>query len=283
MNKIILFLPILIFITLFSYFSGPKVIYASKAVLVGLTQGKNTGSAAVKQAGPGKPRAFKLPDLSREISLNGMNNSSTGTFVEKGEEIRYVPWEGPKLVVIDPGHGGADPGAVIKGLSEKETNLDVAKRVEAILKEAGVLTLLTRRDDSFSEPRDRIAFANDKAAALFVSIHCNWFSDPSFRGTMTLYYPSKNIKAGYLNEIDFAHMMQKELMGRLETKDRGIIESPGLAVLRHAQMPSLLIELAFMSNRHDAALLASEDFKQRCAEGIAEGIKKALLSIDQQK
>ncbi|MCX8131237.1 MAG: N-acetylmuramoyl-L-alanine amidase [Clostridia bacterium] len=189
------------------------------------------------------------------------------------------PWKGSKLVVIDPGHGGDDPGANSGKILEKDINLDVALRLETLLKSYNIPTYITRNDDRFIELYDRIKAANERNAALFVSIHCNWFKYEHLNGVMTLYFPSENLRAGFLCELDYAKLLQSELAKSLGTKDLGIEDRTDLAVLRHANMPTALVELGFLSNYKEAKLLASGDFKQKAAEGIAEGIRKSLIKM----
>ena len=280
MRKLLLATSALLIVSTFSYLPGSKVIYASRSVITSSILGSGTYGAGAKSVKSGMPRDFKLPDDESENTSYEAGSISVLPGSESDTDIKIIPWKGPKVVVIDPGHGGDEPGAIVGNLIEKEINLDVSLRVHSILKDSGVLTLMTRKEDTFIEPKDRILFANQKGAALFVSIHSNWFRDQSFNGTMTLYYPSRRLSSGYLNEIDYALVIQEELMSQLETSDRGIIDRPNLAVLRHADMPSVLIELGFMSNKSDAALLSSDGFRQRAAEGIAKGIIQSLDKID---
>ncbi|MCX7711599.1 MAG: N-acetylmuramoyl-L-alanine amidase [Clostridia bacterium] len=284
MNKSILFVLTLFLINTISYFSGSNVIYASRSILMNSFMAKSTYvSKAVPVEESPRSRDYKIPEDESENTSYRSDRTTPYIDLNTSSDTEIIPWKGPKLVVIDPGHGGYDPGAVDKGLVEKEINLDVSLRVYSILKKSGVLVLLTRKDDSFSEPRERIDFANKKEAALFVSIHSNWMRDTSLHGTMTLYYPSQRLRAGYLNEIDYATGIQQELMNGIGTSDRGIIDRPNLTVLKHAKMPSVLIELGFMSNPSDAVQLSSDDFRQKSAEGIAKGIIKALNKIDPPK
>jgi N-acetylmuramoyl-L-alanine amidase len=192
-------------------------------------------------------------------------------------------WKSSKLVVIDPGHGGKDPGANSGNLLEKDISLDVALRVEKLLKAYKIPTYITRSDDRFIDLHERIQTANDKNAALFVSIHCNWFKSSNLNGVMTLYYPSSTLSSGYLTEIEYAKLLQSELSESLGTKDMGIDDRSNLAVLRHAKMPTALVELGFLSNPHEAELLSSEGFRQKAAEGIAEGIRKSITMISIKK
>lgn len=183
------------------------------------------------------------------------------------------------LVVIDPGHGGYDPGAVGNGLYEKDIGLEVGLKLCNLLKKDGYNVLMTRDRDIFVDYDRRIEIANKNNAALFLSIHCDWFDDDRVSGTTTLYYPSRSLRKGNLIEIDYARIIQKELAESLETKSRKINDRPDLYVLKNANMPSVIVELAFISNKQDAALLKTKAFKDKAAKALSEGIKKSVAII----
>jgi len=218
---------------------------------------------------------------SKDITAEKSNRSITRTGPEtKDKDKKIKSYLNDKPVVIDAGHGGVDPGSNNGDVLEKDINLDVALRLGKLLEEAGIKTLLTRDDDTFMKPSEKIGFANENDACLFISIHCNYFDDTSVNGTSTYYFPSDYEDAGNLPGKEFASIIQEELMKVINTKDRGIIPGPKTIVLKNSKMPSALVELAFITNPSDFALLTSEDFRQKAAEGICEGIKKALKKLD---
>ena len=247
-------------ITLFAYFPCSWVISGFKDPSV-------YASNLVKS---GKIRDIKIPDES-EKGNDGNDQYTTGI---------KTPWNGEKLVVLDPGHGGIDPGTMGSGLTEKEVSLSIALKVTALLNASGIQTIMTRDDDSFVDLKERIDMANAKNAAIFLSIHCNWFSDPSLRGSMTLYYPSDTLSAGGLFEVDYAQIIENELGKIPDTNELGIVARPNLAVLHHANMPSIIAELGFLSNTKDAQILGSESYRQKYALALFKGVKKALDKID---
>jgi len=204
------------------------------------------------------------------------SNRSITRVVPETKENAVKTYLNDKPVVIDAGHGGVDPGSNNGDVLEKDINLDVAIKIGKLLEEAGVRTMLTRDDDTFMKPSEKIGFANENNACLFVSIHCNYFDDTSVNGTSTYYYPSDYKDAGNLPGKEFATIIQEELMKQISTKDRGIIPGPKTIVLKNSKMPSALVELAFITNPSDLAFLTSEDFRQKAAEGIAHGIKRAV-------
>jgi N-acetylmuramoyl-L-alanine amidase len=176
-----------------------------------------------------------------------------------------------KLVVIDAGHGGYDPGAVYAGVKEKDLNLKVALRVNEILKSRGINTYMTRSTDTFVPLYDRANIANDMNAVLFLSIHHNAYNT-SEKGTETLYYPSELSKA-------FANIIQGQLPGALGTKSKGIIQRPNLVVLHATKMPAALAELGYITNSEDREKILSDSFAENAATALCDSVVKALDTI----
>lgn len=196
-----------------------------------------------------------------------------------------------KKVMIDPGHGGKDPGAIgPTGAYEADVNLLVAKKV-AVLLQPVVSAGLTRKTDiglGSSVSADLIArsnMANQAGADVFVSIHCNSAVDATAHGTETHCYPG-SVKGAVL-----AQCLQDRLVPALGLTDRGTKES-NFAVLRQSKMPAALVELAFISNSVEEKLLQSEDFQDRAALAIAQGIcdflgvrlpQQEMVPLDEQR
>lgn len=185
--------------------------------------------------------------------------------------------EGEKLVVIDPGHGGSEPGAGSFGTVEKNFNLDISLRVNRLLREKGVKTYIIREDDSYVGLYERAYIANDLNATLFLCIHNN-ANDAQTRGTETLYYPNRSNSNGFTGER-FAQIIQNNLVSTLGTINRGLVERPKLVVLKATTMPAALAEIAFMDNKSDFAKLQSEDFRQKAAQALCNSIIQALSEI----
>ena len=172
---------------------------------------------------------------------------------------------GRQVVIIDPGHGGPDPGAVgIGGIQEKEIVLDISNRISAILEQQGVSTVLTRTSDIDLDLAPRVELADRVRATVFVSIHANAISmaRPDINGLETYYYDS-----GY----DLARMIHASVLQTAPIRDRGV-RSARFYVLRKSSMPSVLVETGFVTGAEDAANLANSAHRQRMAEGIARGI-----------
>ncbi|MDN5331758.1 MAG: N-acetylmuramoyl-L-alanine amidase [Tepidanaerobacteraceae bacterium] len=210
-------------------------------------------------------------DLKGDVNYRVFQNGSEISVIFSSREIPSRGDEGGslknKIIVIDPGHGGSDPGAVYSGIYEKDLNLDIAIRLKKLLEESGARVLMTRESDIYVSLYTRADIANQVGAHLFVSIHNNSSTNISTSGTMTLYYPTPEKKA-------FAQILQKAVVETLGLPDLGISERPNLVVTRETKMPSALVEVAFMSNSRDLALLKTDEFKQKAAEGIYRGIVK---------
>jgi N-acetylmuramoyl-L-alanine amidase len=166
-------------------------------------------------------------------------------------------------VVIDAGHGGQDPGAVRGRIYEKRLTLDVALRLEALLKENGIKTVMTRRTDKTVSLGGRVALANRFPYAPFVSIHFNASRKTSAHGMETFYMGPKG--------KFLATAIQTKLDSRVPGKDRGA-NTENLKVLRGTKAPAALVECGFISNASDAANCNSPVHRQKLAVSIASGI-----------
>jgi N-acetylmuramoyl-L-alanine amidase len=167
------------------------------------------------------------------------------------------------VVVLDPGHGGKDNGARWYGISEKTLNLDVAKRVESLLKKKGITVVMTRRTDTFVSLDYRAKIANRHAGAVFVSIHFNAHSNRSIKGIETFYISSKG--------RNLAQSIQKRLASRINTNDRGS-KKHHFAVLTKTRGVAALVECGFISNHWENRRCATTWFRDILAQEIASGI-----------
>jgi N-acetylmuramoyl-L-alanine amidase len=221
---------------------------------------------------------------------------------------------GVRRIVIDPGHGGKDYGApgYLKGVHEKHVVLQIANRLAKKIKaELGLEVIMTRDRDRFLTLEERTAFANTKNADLFISIHTNASRDRRAYGIETYFLnlatdeeairvaamenatSTKNIsdlqkilydlmQNAKINESSrLAAYVQSSTVGHLKNKRYTRIKSKGVKqapfyVLLGAQMPSILIETAFISNSRECKRLVSSQYQERLAEGIVEGIRKYI-------
>lgn len=171
------------------------------------------------------------------------------------------------LVVLDPGHGGDDPGAVVGETMEKNINLAVALLVrEQLADQEGVAVVMTREQDIYLSLTDRTKLANQEEADLFVSIHANALeNDESFSGIFTFYHPDKRS-----NETA-AETIQAAVTAVSGGIDRGV-RSENYAVLRETDMPAVLIETGFMTCPEELDMLQDADYQKLLAQGIVQGI-----------
>lgn len=172
---------------------------------------------------------------------------------------------GRVVVVVDPGHGGRDPGAIgIGGIQEADIVLDIARQVAAKLDQQGVAAVLTREDDRDVDLAPRVSLAERVNADLFVSIHANAISmdRPDVNGLETYYY---------LDGQRLAQTIHDQILSTIDMNDRGVRQAR-FYVLTRTSMPAVLVEVGFVTGRQDAARLSSPAFREQLADAIAQGI-----------
>lgn len=174
------------------------------------------------------------------------------------------------LVVIDPGHGGKDPGAVAHGLAEKDVVLRLGRMVREELAAYDVDVRMTRDSDRFVELSDRAALANKWGAALFVSLHNNAGGGQGFES-----YIHPNAKAATATIQNVIHGEVMAYLRGYGITDRGK-KRANLAVCRETRMPAVLLENLFIDHPRENGLLRDEAFLRGLAASIARGIAKAL-------
>lgn len=248
-------------------------------------------------------RVFFLPepfrviiDVGKPVAAPAEGTASTGR-----RDVRRV--------VLDPGHGGVDPGAIGPGgLKEKDVVLDIAHRAAPVLsRELGVVTMLTRDDDRYVTLEERTARANAFHADLFVSIHCNASENPEGRGVQSFVLDltrdeiamrvaarenatstaagtqlggvlaNLRVEALSAGSQRFAALLQQATMaslrGRFGDMTDGGVRSATFFVLLGAQMPATLFEVSFISNPVEESRLATADYRQKLADGIANAVR----------
>jgi N-acetylmuramoyl-L-alanine amidase len=192
------------------------------------------------------------------------------------------------LVVLDPGHGGQDSGAMCGGVLEKDFTLDVAQRVDRLLQAQGMATLMTRVGDSYVSLADRAALANRSRDCIFVSIHFNEGNKPVSSGVET-YYGEHQTAPGppfvawlpFLQRVasespslesqSLAGFIQEALVARTQALDRGAKTGP-FFVISNVRHPAVLVEGGFLTNKEDIAKLANSEYRDQIAAAISEGI-----------
>ncbi|BEP29865.1 N-acetylmuramoyl-L-alanine amidase [Helicovermis profundi] len=194
---------------------------------------------------------------------NNIDNISLSFFNKELSNSKYKN----TLVVIDPGHGGSDAGAVGSKTYEKTLALIVGKKVKKELESLGFKVYITRDNDKRVSLQERTNIANSLGADLFVSIHMNSYVNANPYGLEVLYNPNDKLK-----NKEFAEFTKNELINSLGAFDRGIVSRPRLYVLRHTEMPSILTELGFISNPTEQDKLMNVDYQTKAAKAIAKGI-----------
>jgi len=189
-----------------------------------------------------------------------------------------MPGISGKMIVIDPGHGGSDSGAVgAKGVMEKNITLAIAKQLQGILTDAGAKVIMTRTSDvdvarpsaeAVEELQARVDIANQARADLFLSIHMDSFSTSDAKGTSTYYYAKGTPASQRL-----ADLVRSGIIEQLGTEDRGT-KTCNFYVVKHTTMPAALAEVAFVSNPGESQLLTSTDGAKKAALGIYNGIRR---------
>ena len=179
--------------------------------------------------------------------------------------------KGKIVVIIDPGHGGKDSGAIgIGGVLEKDVILPISKRIAEILERNGIQVIMTRGSDYFVTLPGRVTMAQRANADVFVSIHANsaGANRPEVSGLETYHYDSG---------LRLAQIVHSKILQSLNVRDRNVRKAR-FYVLRKTSMPSILVETGFLTGRDDAAKLRTSAYQNQMADAIAQGILQYLKS-----
>lgn len=262
---------------------------------------KKDGAAAPAKPATTVPTTAKKPADTRktpEIAVTPKQKKYAGNLVEQlGLTVRTI--------MIDPGHGGKDPGAVANGVREKDVNLRMAKIMGRLLRQQGFEVHYTRTTDKFIPLEERTALANAKNADLFISVHCNAYKDGSARG-LEIYYLNlatdaqavrvaareNGVSAKKISDMQFilsdlmlnskinesrqmAGLLQQQtirgMRAKYGLKDHGV-KGAFFYVLTGARMPSVLLELGYLTNAKEAAKLNTDAYLQAMAKGMVGGV-----------
>jgi N-acetylmuramoyl-L-alanine amidase len=212
-------------------------------------------------------------------------NQSVGPFIKLPQlEQRQTISGSFDTVVIDPGHGGLDSGASSHNLTEKVVTLDLGVRLAQELQKLGFKTLLTRDSDTYVSLADRVIFANTVRNAIFVSLHCNFTSDPAARGFEIYRCSQKSgpgnvyVKFGDMEEPlsrteeRLAQCIGDSVVQTIHAESRGA-KTANFFVVRNLSYPAVLVESGFLTNADEARRLATAAYRQQLAESLAAGIE----------
>lgn len=192
--------------------------------------------------------------------------SNTNVKMEKGE----------LFVILDPGHGGTDPGKVgINEAMEKDINLAVAERVREKLSNRGIRVVMTREDDvsegsKLQDMKKRVEKINQLKPDLVVSIHQNSYTKESVRGAQVFYFAKSEVGKSA------AEIMQEELRLMDPENQRDVKANQDFYLLKKTEVPTIIVECGFLSNSDEAQKLVTEEYQEKIAESICIGIIKWL-------
>lgn len=171
-------------------------------------------------------------------------------------------------IILDPGHGGSDPGATFNGRQEKDDVLGLTMSVGRLLENAGFDVEYTRTADVYNTPFEKATIGNNAGGDLFVSFHRNSSPTPDmYDGVQTLVYNNQGLKAELARNIN-------ENLVALGFSDKGVVERPNLVVLKRTKMPAILIEVGFINSSKDNELFDTK--QEEIAQAIADGIIDTL-------
>lgn len=188
------------------------------------------------------------------------------------------------LVVLDPGHGGRDPGKVgAQGEQEKDINLAISLKVKERLEKDGMEVVMTREKDVMLADEDasnkkledlnnRIRIINERQPAVAVSIHQNSYSDASVKGAQVFYFTHSD------KGKQAAEAMQKELLEFDQENTRKIKANDTYYLLKKTEVPTVIVECGFLSCPEEEALLTDEAYQEKLAEAIAKGIESWVVN-----
>lgn len=198
--------------------------------------------------------------------LSEMVEDASGKNLKKGETI----------VVIDPGHGGEDPGKVgVNDALEKDINLKIAEKLRLLLEENGIQIVMTREDDFVPESKredlkKRVELINEVDPDIVICIHQNSFTNQTVAGPQVFYHGDSEISKM------IAQTLQEELWLVDEEHQRQIKGNENYYMLSETNVPTVIVECGFLSNAADAEKLVTEEYQDQIAKAICLGVKKWL-------
>ncbi|QIB27109.1 N-acetylmuramoyl-L-alanine amidase CwlD [Caloranaerobacter azorensis] len=200
----------------------------------------------------------------------------------------YLPINN-KVIIIDPGHGGIDPGAVGKlGKKEDDINLEIALKLRRLIEQTGGIAILTREEDKglYTEKsktyrqkknedlRNRKIFVNESEGDIFISIHLNSFPQSKYYGAQTFY------KKGCEDSKKLAEILQEELRNVLDKNNKRVPQDRNnIYLIREVNIPSVLIECGFISNPNEERLLSDSKYQEKIAWAIYIGIMRYFKEV----
>ena len=203
--------------------------------------------------------SWKLSELTADVAKEGKG--------VKNDQI---------VIVIDPGHGGEDPGKVgTNDVLEKDLNLQIAKKVEELMKKVGIKVIMTRKDDKVPDAKkvdleQRVKLISETQPTMTLCIHQNSYPEPSVRGAQVFYHTITP------EAEDIASIVQEQLRMIDPTNNRQIKENDTYYMLKNTNVPTVIVECGFLTNPEEAQKLTDDEYQNQIAQAICEGIVKWL-------
>ena len=205
-------------------------------------------------------KTIRIKIRSNTATLPTEEKEASGIFMPSSMLSRDV---NKRFIVIDPGHGGGDHGAIRGDISEKDITLDVSKRVRELLEKKGYEVFMTREIDETLSLQERVEISENLVPDMFVSIHVNSSNSDAPNGLETHYYKD--------NSLILAKTVHASMLNHVQANNRGLFKSK-FYVINHTTAPAILLEIGFMSNPIERVQLITDFRKQATAKAIAEGI-----------
>lgn len=213
-----------------------------------------------------------------DYSMRQSGSNVIITIKERSESSTSDEVTDRKVILIDAGHGGYDPGACNGSEQEKVYNLNIALMLYDLLSERDDVTVyITRDSDIYLSREDRISIAEEINPNLIVSVHNNSLENKAYTGTMVLYY-NKDTESNYgdVTSRECAQIVLNKLVSALGTVNRGVVNREDLHILSKTSCPSILCEVCFISNDEELERLKTETFQQNAAQAIYDGVVEIL-------
>ncbi|MCK6206049.1 N-acetylmuramoyl-L-alanine amidase [Bacillus infantis] len=243
-----------------------EVVAASS---LNIRQAPSTSSSIVGRVSLGTEVSITSMDgYWAKINYNGLTGYVHKSYLKLKSTDANNPIKG-RIIVVDPGHGKQDPGASVSGINEKDIVLKVSKKLAAKLEAAGAKVVMTRSTDNFLSLEERVAYAKSVYAETYISVHVNAAGSTAAKGAEVFYDTSTNVNGTESKKL--AYEIQREIVSQAKMNDRGIKDT-GFYVIRNNQVPSVLVELGFLTNADDRKKLTSETYLNIYADAIYKGV-----------
>ena len=205
-------------------------------------------------------------------------------FKNEGKDVTLINQKGD-TIIVDAGHGGNDPGTIgYKGTLEKDINLQMAMKLGQALEEEGYNIVYTRTLDEFVDNTYRADIANESNAKIFLSLHCNSLeNNKDVAGLQVLYHPGGLSRLDVPTNEEFARLIMDGILEQKNARDRGIVQRDDLTVLNYTRKPAVLVEVGFLSNPEEEALITTNEYQEKIVKGIVNGVKEYFSQMNKEE